>query len=152
MTGAFGWGAHFAWWGEEEQVSCGVFLRNTPALRYIRWKWRIGTASTGRFPGILAALMEIESCLPILHGPAGCAFHYRRSMRTRLTPFFSLAATDLRDEDVVFGGEEKLVAALEKAAFLRPDLIAVLPSCVADVMQDDLVRSEEHTSELQSRL
>ena len=93
----------------------------------------------GKISGHLAALMEIESCLPILHGPAGCAFHYRRSMRTRLTPFFSLTATDLRDEDVVFGGEEKLVTALEKAAFLRPDLIAVLPSCVADVMQDDIV-------------
>lgn len=92
----------------------------------------------GKVSGQLAALMEIEGCVPILHGPAGCVFHYRRSMRTRLRPFWAMETTDMRDADVVFGGEEKLRAALEKAVKREPDLIAILSSCTADIVQDDI--------------
>ena len=92
----------------------------------------------GKVSGHLAALMEIERCIPILHGPAGCAFHYRRSMRTRLHPFYDLESDDLRDSDVVFGGAESLMAALKGAAAKEPDLIAVLPSCTSDIINDDM--------------
>ena len=91
----------------------------------------------GKISGNLAALIEIEDCVPILHGPIGCAFHYRRSMRTD-TPVYALESTHLQDSDVIFGGEEKLRGVLQRVAARKPALIAVLPTSVADVLQEDI--------------
>lgn len=94
-------------------------------------------ALNGKITGALAAVREIPGCIPVLHGPIGCGFHYRRSTRTP-EPVYEAVSTHLTDADVVFGGEEKLVDVLERAAAERPPLIAVLPTCVTDVMQEDI--------------
>jgi len=94
-------------------------------------------ALNGKITGALAALREIPGCIPVLHGPIGCAFHYRRSTRTP-APVYEALSTRLDDSDVVFGGEEKLIDVLERAAAEHPELIAVLPTCVTDVMQEDI--------------
>jgi len=72
-------------------------------------------ALNGKITGALAALREIPGCIPVLHGPIGCAFHYRRSTRTP-APVYEALSTRLDDSDVVFGGEEKLIDVLERAA------------------------------------
>lgn len=94
-------------------------------------------AVNGKIAGALGALLEIPGCIPVLHGPIGCAFHYRRSMRAP-APVYEVLSTQLQDSDVVFGGEEKLWSVLEYAAARKPELIAVLPTCVTDVMQEDI--------------
>ena len=125
---------------------CGDGPRRIPMQRFFQDHLFYGVqgmdavhhyAVNGKIAGALAALLEIPGCVPVLHGPVGCAFHYRRSMRTP-APLYALESTHMRDDDVVFGGEEKLLAVLARVAARKPALIAVLPTCVTDVIQEDI--------------
>ena len=93
----------------------------------------------GKVSGSLAAIAEIQNAQPILHAPVGCGFHYRTSARTRFSPSYKLAVTNLTSDDIVFGGEEKLRTAIQALdAAKRPDLIAVISSCVSAVINEDI--------------
>ena len=93
----------------------------------------------GKIAGSLAAIAEIQNSQPILHAPLGCGFHYRTSARTRFSPRYNLEVTNLQSHDIIFGGEEKLLAAIKQAdSIKRPALIAVISSCVSAITNDDL--------------
>lgn len=44
----------------------------------------------------------------------GCGFHYRCHVRSGQSPVYELECADLRNNDVIFGGEKKLTALLQK--------------------------------------
>lgn len=93
---------------------------------------------SGKIAGVMAALAEIQECVVILHGPQGCAYHYRYAMRSRYSPLYYLESTMLQDRDIIFGGEDRLTAVLTKVVQQKPKIIAVVPTCVSDVMGEDL--------------
>ena len=90
----------------------------------------------GKVAGNLAALAQIHDAVVILHGPKGCAYHYRYFARRRYLPFYGLESTDLSEADVVSGGEDKLLALARKVIWEhRPGCVALVPTVASDVMQ-----------------
>lgn len=96
-------------------------------------------AVNGKVSGNLACIGEIKNAAVVLYSPRGCGFHYRYHARSRNQPVYKLECADLRNNDVIFGGEERLTALLRKVEReQQPELIFVLPSVVSDIVNDDM--------------
>lgn len=96
-------------------------------------------AVNGKVSGNLACISEIKNAAVVLYSPRGCGFHYRYHARSRQSPVYKLECADLRNNDVIFGGEEKLACLLrEVERRQQPELIFVLPSVVSDIVNDDM--------------
>src|ERR1035441_9937988 len=76
--------------------------------------------------------------LSITHGPIGCGFYSwltrRNQTRTKTGDEANYItyclSTDMQDEQIVFGGEKKLRAAIEEAyALFHPKAIAIFSTC-----------------------
>lgn len=92
----------------------------------------------GKISGNMAALSELRDCAVVVHGPVGCGFHYRYSMRSSFSPYYNLESTALNNSDVVFSGEGKLRETLKRVLDRQPEMIAVVSTCVADVLGEDV--------------
>jgi nitrogenase molybdenum-iron protein alpha chain len=88
----------------------------------------------------------IGDMVHITHGPIGCGYYSwltrRNLFKTRedgknyLQYCFS---TDMQDEDIIFGGEKKLKAAIEEAhAIFHPKAISVFATCPVGLIGDDI--------------
>lgn len=95
----------------------------------------------GKVSGSVGAVGEIQGdVLVVIHGPLGCGFHYRFSARRRHQPFFRILTTDLGEEEIVFGGSEKLERTLRQAwERYRPELIFVVPTPVTDILNEPVL-------------
>ena len=93
----------------------------------------------GKVSGGIFAINEIPDAIAIVHGAVGCGYHYRYSARTRNYPVSNLLSSNLKEMDIVLGGEQQLyntiISAYEK---LNPSLIVIVPTPVSDIIQDDL--------------
>lgn len=89
--------------------------------------------------------------LQIVHGPIGCSFYAWLTRRNqtkaaeegsgRTTDNFMTycLSTDMQDEDIVFGGEKKLKAAVKEAFELfHPKAIAIFSTCPVGLIGDDV--------------
>ncbi len=85
--------------------------------------------------------------LSITHGPIGCAFYSwltRRNQTRPATPedpnyINYCLSTDMQEENIVFGGEKKLKAAIREAAQLfKPKAIALFSTCPVGLIGDDV--------------
>ncbi len=93
----------------------------------------------GKISGSIGAIGEMQDVLPIIHGPRGCGFHYRRSARRRHQPFYQLLSSDLTETDIISGGEEKLEQTIRQAwERYHPKLIFVIPTPISDILNDDI--------------
>ena len=96
-------------------------------------------AVNGKVSGNLACISEIKNAAVVLYSPRGCGFHYRCHVRSGQSPVYDLECADLRNNDVIFGGEQKLTALLQKVEReQQPEIIFLLPSVVSDIINDDL--------------
>ena len=94
---------------------------------------------TGKISGSIGAIGEMQDVIPVIHGPRGCAFHYRCSARRRHQPFYDVLSSHLEETDIICGGEEKLrQAILDAWQRYRPKLILVVPSPVSDILNEDI--------------
>ncbi len=95
--------------------------------------------STCKLFGAIRAVIGIKNTVPVIHGPRGCTYHIRYLLSARSGSSIRICSTELSQEDVVFGAEEKLKKAIiavdEKYA---PDLIAVLSSCSTSIIGEDI--------------
>jgi nitrogenase molybdenum-cofactor synthesis protein NifE len=94
------------------------------------------------FCGSRVVLYPIADAVHLVHGPIGCAA-YTWDIRGALSSGPALHrmsfSTDLREEDVVFGGEKKLYAALSALVEEhRPKAAFVYSTCVAGIIGDDV--------------
>ncbi|MFI3226524.1 MAG: nitrogenase iron-molybdenum cofactor biosynthesis protein NifE [Clostridia bacterium] len=96
------------------------------------------------FCGARVVLNPITDAYHIVHGPIGCA-SYTWDIRGSLTSgselFRTSFSTDLREKDVIFGGEKKLTSAIDELmekATPRPQLIFVYATCIVGVIGDDV--------------
>lgn len=92
--------------------------------------------------GARVVLNPITDAFHIVHGPIGCA-SYTWDIRGSLTSgediYRNSFSTDLREQDVIFGGEKRLTAAIEEIAEkYSPKLIFVYATCIVGVIGDDV--------------
>ncbi|MBS1875928.1 MAG: nitrogenase component I subunit alpha [Acidobacteria bacterium] len=85
--------------------------------------------------------------LSITHGPIGCGFYSWLTRRNQTRPATDddanyityCLSTDMQDEQIVFGGEKKLRAAIEEAyALFKPKAIAIFSTCPVGLIGDDV--------------
>ncbi|WP_018247476.1 nitrogenase iron-molybdenum cofactor biosynthesis protein NifE [Orenia marismortui] len=92
--------------------------------------------------GARVVLNPITDAFHIVHGPIGCASYtwdIRGSLSSGSEIFRNSFSTDLREQDIVFGGEEKLTAAIEEIMeSYNPEVIFIYSTCVVGVIGDDL--------------
>ncbi|MFO7568229.1 MAG: nitrogenase iron-molybdenum cofactor biosynthesis protein NifE [Smithellaceae bacterium] len=94
------------------------------------------------FCGSRVVLYPIADALHLIHGPVGCAA-YTWDIRGSLSSGPELHrlsfSTDLREEEVIYGGEKKLYAALtELIAAYRPKAAFVYATCIIGLIGDDI--------------
>jgi nitrogenase molybdenum-cofactor synthesis protein NifE len=94
------------------------------------------------FCGSRVVLYPIADALHVIHGPIGCA-SYTWDIRGSLSSGPELHrlsfSTDLREMDVVMGGEKKLYAALcELIAAHHPRAVFVYATCIVGIIGDDV--------------
>lgn len=94
----------------------------------------------GKISGSVSAIGEMgNGIIGVIHGPMGCAYHYRYSVRRRHQPFYSLLSSDLTEQDIIFGGEEKLrQTILDAWQRYHPRWIFIIPTPVSDVLNEDI--------------
>ncbi|UKL13671.1 nitrogenase molybdenum-iron protein alpha chain [Dissulfurimicrobium hydrothermale] len=97
----------------------------------------------------------IVDMIHIVHGPIGCSYYAwltrRNQGRARsdgknyLQYCFS---TDIQEDNIVFGGEKKLKAAIEEAYnIFKPKAISVHATCPVGLIGDDVVKVSKEMSE-----
>jgi len=94
------------------------------------------------FCGARVVLYPIADAVHLVHGPIGCAV-YTWDIRGALSSGPELHrlsfSTDLRERDVIFGGEKKLEASLrELIARHQPRAAFVYSTCIVGLIGDDL--------------
>jgi nitrogenase molybdenum-cofactor synthesis protein NifE len=94
------------------------------------------------FCGSRVVLYPIADAIHLVHGPAGCAA-YTWDIRGALSSGPELHrlsfSTDLREQDVIHGGEPKLTRALgELIERYRPAAAFVYSTCIVGVIGDDV--------------
>lgn len=92
--------------------------------------------------GARVVLNPITDAVHIIHGPIGCASYtwdIRGSLSSDKEFYRNSFSTDLRERDIIFGGEKKLSAAIDEImATHDPKVIFVYATCVVGVIGDDL--------------
>ncbi|MDR2359929.1 MAG: nitrogenase iron-molybdenum cofactor biosynthesis protein NifE [Oscillospiraceae bacterium] len=92
--------------------------------------------------GARVVLNPITDAFHIVHGPIGCASYtwdIRGSLTSGSERYRNSYSTDLREQDVIFGGAKKLSAAIDELAEHRnAKLVFVYATCIAGVIGDDV--------------
>jgi nitrogenase molybdenum-cofactor synthesis protein NifE len=92
--------------------------------------------------GARVVLNPITDAFHIVHGPIGCASYtwdIRGSLSSGSELYRNSFSTDLREEDVIFGGAGKLAAAIDEIMLkYAPKLIFVYATCIVGVIGDDV--------------
>lgn len=100
------------------------------------------TQRTCVFGGARIVLMPITDSIHLVHGPIGCAsctWDIRGSKSSGSTLYKKGCSTDLKESDIVFGGERKLYdSVLELYKIHKPGAIFVYATCVSGVIGDDI--------------
>jgi nitrogenase molybdenum-cofactor synthesis protein NifE len=100
------------------------------------------TQRTCVFGGARIVLMPITDAIHLVHGPIGCAsctWDIRGSKSSDSKLYKQGCSTDLREKDIVFGGERKLYDSIvEIHKIHKPGAIFVYATCVSGVIGDDI--------------
>ena len=115
-------------------------------------------ANTRTIPGIISqrgctyagcrgvVMGPIYDLLQITHGPVGCGFYAWMSRRNLARPepgqtnyMQYCMNTDMQEDQIIFGGENKLKQAIKEAyEIFRPKAIAILATCPVGLIGDDI--------------
>ncbi len=94
------------------------------------------------FCGARVVLNPITDAIHLIHGPIGCASYtwdIRGSLSSESELYRNSFSTDLKEEDIIFGGEKKLAGAIDKLLAKYPaKLVFVYSTCIVGVIGDDL--------------
>lgn len=93
--------------------------------------------------GARVVLNPVTDAVHLVHGPIGCATYtwdIRGSLSSGSEMYRNSFSTDLKERDVIFGGETKLAACIDEVvAKHRPPAVFVYSTCVVGVIGDDIV-------------
>ena len=94
------------------------------------------------YSGARVVLNPITDAIHLVHGPIGCASYtwdIRGSSTSGSTLYKSSFSTDMKEMEVIFGGEKKLTAAIrELVTKYNPSAVFVYSTCIVGVIGDDL--------------
>ncbi len=123
---------------ENETPEIRANVRTTPGIITMR-----GCTYAGCKGVIMGPTRDIVN---ITHGPVGCAFYSWLTRRNQTDagtdgenymPY--CFSTDMQDSDIIFGGEKKLIKAIQEAYDLfHPKSIAVFATCPVGLIGDDI--------------
>ena len=92
--------------------------------------------------GARVVLNPVADALHLVHGPIGCASYtmdIRGSLNSGVDLYRNSFSTDLKETDIIFGGEKRLAASLDELiSEYKPPLAFVYSTCVVGVIGDDL--------------
>ncbi len=94
------------------------------------------------FCGARVVLNPVTDAIHLVHGPIGCATYtwdIRGSLSSGSEMYRNSFSTDMKERDVVFGGETKLTACIDDVvAKYRPPAVFVYSTCVVGMIGDDI--------------
>ncbi len=103
------------------------------------------------YSGARVVLNPITDALHLVHGPIGCASYtwdIRGSTSTGPDLYRNSFSTNMKELDVIFGGEKKLAASLQELAEkYHPPAIFVYSTCIVGIIGDDLTSICKKASE-----
>lgn len=92
--------------------------------------------------GARVVLNPITDAYHLIHGPIGCASYtwdIRGSLSSGAETYRQSFSTDLRERDIVFGGENRLIDSIDEiVSKYNPKVIFVYATCVVGVIGDDI--------------
>lgn len=93
--------------------------------------------------GALSVTTAVTDGISIIHGPAGCAHHnlsliYATLLDQESRPLPALCSDLVGEQEIIFGGEEKLAAAIRNAIRDGYASVMVLGTCVTAAIGDDI--------------
>jgi nitrogenase molybdenum-cofactor synthesis protein NifE len=95
------------------------------------------------FCGARVVLNPVTDAAHLVHGPIGCATYtwdIRGSLSSGPEMYRNSFSTDMKERDVVFGGEKKLAACIDEIVEkYHPPAIFVYATCVTGMIGDDIV-------------
>ena len=95
------------------------------------------------FCGARVVLNPITDAAHLVHGPVGCASYtwdIRGSLSSGSEMFRNSFSTDLKERDVIFGGEKKLALCIDEIVQkYSPPAIFVYATCVVGIIGDDII-------------
>ncbi len=105
------------------------------------------------YSGARVVLNPVTDAVHLVHGPLGCATYtwdIRGAKSSGVETNRNSFTTDMKEIDVVFGGEKKLTMAIDELVELyRPPVVFVYSTCIVGIIGDDLksvckTASEKH--------
>lgn len=109
------------------------------------------------FCGARVVLNPVTDAAHLVHGPIGCATYtwdIRGSLTSGPDMYRNSFSTDMKERDVVFGGEKKLAACIDEIVEkYHPPAIFVYSTCVTGMIGDDIIAvckeaSRHHTIDI----
>lgn len=101
-----------------------------------------GGAGGCAFDGAQIVLVPITDAAHLVHGPIACAgnsWNTRGSLSGGSLMYRNCFTTDLTENDIVYGAEEKLKAAIEYiSANFAPSVIFVYSTCITSLIGEDI--------------
>src|SRR5665647_15906 len=92
--------------------------------------------------GARVVLNPITDAFHIVHGPIGCASYtwdIRGSLSSGDDLYRNSFSTDMKETDIVFGGEKKLSLAIDEVMQVHaPKVIVIYSTCIVGVIGDDV--------------
>lgn len=94
------------------------------------------------YSGARVVLNPVTNAVHLVHGPIGCAgytWDIRGAKSSGIETNRSSFSTDMKEIDIVFGGEKKLSSAIDELVELyRPPVVFVYSTCIVGIIGDDL--------------
>jgi nitrogenase molybdenum-iron protein alpha/beta subunit len=93
--------------------------------------------------GALSVLTEVQDAVCVIHGPAGCTHHnfsllHATHLANDRLEVPRLLSSCLRENDIIFGGEDALEETIARALSLSPASVFVLSTCIVETIGDDV--------------
>ncbi|WP_305064533.1 nitrogenase component 1 [Methanococcoides sp.] len=94
--------------------------------------------NNGKIRGQLAVARAIQGCIPLIHGPKGCAFQTKMCAMKPWDNHIPTPCTDFTEVEGIYGGNEKLEEGIvETYRKYKPELLMVISTCASDLTADD---------------
>ena len=94
------------------------------------------------YSGARVVLNPVTDAVHLVHGPIGCASYtwdIRGARSSGVETYRTSFTTDMKEIDVVFGGEKKLASAIDELVELyQPPVVFVYSTCIVGIIGDDL--------------
>lgn len=94
------------------------------------------------YSGARVVLNPVTDAVHLVHGPIGCAgytWDIRGAKSSGIETNRSSFSTDMKEIDIIFGGEKKLSNAIEElVGIYHPPVIFVYSTCIVGIIGDDL--------------